>query len=62
MVKFVAYEWFVEHIYNNYLTNEKHTYSKMTQLTVTFASGYMAGILCAIASHPADTILSLMYS
>jgi solute carrier family 25 phosphate transporter 3 len=34
----------------------------MTQLSVTFVSGYMAGILCAIASHPADTILSLMYS
>jgi solute carrier family 25 phosphate transporter 3 len=25
---------------------------------VTFASGYLAGIFCAIISHPADTIVS----
>jgi hypothetical protein len=25
---------------------------------VTFASGYLAGIFCAIVSHPADTIVS----
>jgi len=25
---------------------------------VTFASGYLAGIFCAIVSHPADTMVS----
>lgn len=25
---------------------------------MTFASGYLAGIFCAIISHPADTIVS----
>jgi len=29
---------------------------------VTFASGYLAGIFCAIVSHPADTIVSKLYS
>jgi len=27
-------------------------------LSVTFASGYLAGIFCAIVSHPADTMVS----
>ncbi|KAJ3145310.1 hypothetical protein HDU89_007167 [Geranomyces variabilis] len=31
-----------------------------TQLGVTFASGYLAGVVCAVVSHPADSIVSLM--
>jgi solute carrier family 25 phosphate transporter 3 len=27
-------------------------------LSVTFASGYLAGIFCAVVSHPADTMVS----
>lgn len=27
-------------------------------MTVTFLSGYWAGIFCAVVSHPADTIVS----
>lgn len=27
-------------------------------MTVTFASGYIAGIFCAVVSHPADTMVS----
>jgi len=27
-------------------------------LSITFASGYLAGIFCAIVSHPADTMVS----
>lgn len=29
---------------------------------MTFASGYLAGIFCAIVSHPADTIVSKLNS
>ena len=29
---------------------------------MTFASGYLAGIFCAIVSHPADTLVSKLYS
>lgn len=61
-VKFVAFEWFVEYFYDNIFTNEKSSYSKLTQLSITFASGYLAGIFCAIASHPADTMVSKLYS
>lgn len=40
----------------------KDTYSKPVQLSITFASGYLAGIFCAIVSHPADTMVSKLYS
>ncbi|RLN98485.1 hypothetical protein BBJ28_00006539 [Nothophytophthora sp. Chile5] len=36
------------------------SYPKSTQLSITFASGYLAGIICAIVSHPADSVVSLM--
>jgi len=58
VVKFVAFENTVKYVYRNILTKEKNTYSKATQLCVTFLSGYWAGIFCAIVSHPADTIVS----
>ena len=32
--------------------------SKGEQLVVTFVAGYIAGVFCAIVSHPADTIVS----
>jgi len=58
IVKFVAFEWFVQFFYDNIFTKGKQNYGKGTQLGITFASGYLAGIFCAIISHPADTILS----
>ena len=58
VVKFVAFENTVKYVYRNILTREKNTYSKATQLTVTFISGYWAGIFCALVSHPADTMVS----
>jgi solute carrier family 25 phosphate transporter 3 len=62
IVKFVAFEWFVQMFYDNVFTKGKENYSKPTQLGVTFASGYLAGIFCAIVSHPADTMVSKLYS
>jgi len=58
VVKFVAFERVVEAFYKNIFTEPKASYSKGTQLGVTFASGYVAGVFCAIISHPADTIVS----
>ena len=62
IVKFVAFERFVQFFYDNVFTKGKDNYSKGTQLSVTFASGYLAGIFCAIISHPADTMVSKLYS
>jgi len=58
IVKFVAFENTVKFVYRNILTREKNTYSKPTQLMVTFLSGYWSGIFCAVVSHPADTMVS----
>ena len=58
VVKFVAFEYIVEKVYANILTKPKTEYGKATQLMVTFGSGYLAGIFCAIVSHPADTMVS----
>jgi len=60
MAKFSFYEKIVELFYSHYFTAPKESYSKTTQLGITFASGYIAGIVCAVVSHPADTIVSLM--
>lgn len=60
VVKFVAFEKIVQWFYANVWTKPKSEYSKGTQLMVTFISGYTAGIFCAIVSHPADTMVSIM--
>ena len=60
IVKFVAFEKFVQLFYSKVFTKPKAEYGKGTQLGVTFASGYSAGVFCAIVSHPADTMVSVM--
>ncbi|KXS12205.1 mitochondrial carrier protein [Gonapodya prolifera JEL478] len=60
VAKFVFFEQSVSLFYTHLLTNPKETYSKLTQLGVTFASGYIAGVACAVVSHPADSIVSLL--
>ena len=58
MVKFGAFENTVKFCYRNIWKKPKNEYSKATQLSITFLSGYFAGIFCAIVSHPADTMVS----
>jgi len=58
IVKFVFFEKAVEFFYKYVWTQPKASYSKTTQLGITFLSGYTAGVLCAIVSHPADTMVS----
>lgn len=60
MAKFYFFERIVSVFYTHVFPEPKDTYSKTTQLGVTFASGYLAGVVCAIVSHPADTLVSLM--
>jgi solute carrier family 25 phosphate transporter 3 len=57
MMKFASFERIVEAIYNR-LPGQKSDYGKGAQTMVAFAGGYMAGILCAIVSHPADVMVS----
>lgn len=60
IAKFFFFEKIVESFYTHVFTKPKETYSKPTQLSITFASGYLAGIVCAIVSHPADSLVSLL--
>jgi solute carrier family 25 phosphate transporter 3 len=59
MAKFFFFEKIVQLFYTHVFTEPKDSYSKTTQLGVTFASGYSAGVVCAIVSHPADSLVSL---
>lgn len=60
MAKFFFFEKIVQLFYTHVFTKPKENYSKTTQLGVTFASGYLAGVVCAIVSHPADSLVSLL--
>ena len=58
MAKFFFFEYIVSLFYSHVFTAPKDTYGKGTQLGVTFASGYIAGVVCAVVSHPADSLVS----
>ena len=60
MAKFFFFEYIVNLFYKHVFTALKETYRKTTQLGVTFTAGYLAGVLCAVVSHPADSIVSLV--
>ncbi|KAJ5624214.1 mitochondrial carrier [Penicillium lagena] len=57
MMKFASFETIVEAIYAN-LPGHKSDYNKGAQTAVAFTGGYLAGILCAVVSHPADVMVS----
>ena len=56
-MKFASFETVVEMIYHR-LPGKKSDYGKGAQTAVSFTGGYIAGILCAIVSHPADVMVS----
>lgn len=60
MMKFASFETIVEQLYKHVIPTSKEQCSKSTQLGVSFAGGYLAGILCAIVSHPADNLVSFL--
>lgn len=58
MMKFACFERTVEALYKYVVPKPRSDCSKSEQLVVTFAAGYIAGVFCAIVSHPADTVVS----
>jgi len=60
MMKFACFERTVEALYKYAVPKPRADCSKAEQLVVTFTAGYIAGVFCAIVSHPADTIVSYM--
>eukprot|EP00898_Chlorokybus_atmophyticus_P000439 jgi/Chlat1/1396/Chrsp12S01973 len=58
MMKFACFEKTVEALYQYVVPIPKAECSKPTQLGVSFAAGYIAGVFCAVVSHPADNMVS----
>jgi len=58
MMKFACFERTVELLYKHVVPKPRAECSKGEQLIVTFVAGYIAGVFCAIVSHPADTVVS----
>lgn len=57
MTKFATFEETVNRIYKS-LGKEKENCSGLQQTGISFAGGYIAGIFCAVVSHPADVMVS----
>lgn len=58
MMKFACFERTVELLYRYVVPKPRSECSKPEQLLVTFIAGYIAGVFCAIVSHPADSVVS----
>lgn len=58
MMKFACFERTVEALYKYVVPKPRESCTKPEQLVVTFVAGYIAGVFCAIVSHPADTVVS----
>ncbi|KAK7791720.1 hypothetical protein R5R35_009369 [Gryllus longicercus] len=58
MMKFACFERTIELLYKYVVPKPRNECTKGEQLVVTFAAGYIAGVFCAIVSHPADTVVS----
>lgn len=61
MVKFALFEKTVEQIYK-YMGKPVSSYTPLQQTGVSFLGGYIAGIFCAVVSHPADVMVSKVNS
>ena len=61
MVKFSTFETTVAQIYG-YLGKPKESFGTLQQTGVSFLGGYIAGIACAVVSHPADVMVSKLNS
>lgn len=61
MCKFATFETTVNAIYAT-LGKPKSSYNGLQQTGVSFAGGYIAGVACAVISHPADVMVSKLNS
>ncbi|KAF5748666.1 mitochondrial phosphate carrier protein 3 mitochondrial [Tripterygium wilfordii] len=60
MMKFASFETIVELMYKHVIPAPKDQCSKPLQLGISFAGGYVYGVLSAIVSHPADNLVSFL--
>eukprot|EP00271_Cylindrocystis_brebissonii_P007180 TRINITY_DN2040_c0_g1_i1.p1 TRINITY_DN2040_c0_g1~~TRINITY_DN2040_c0_g1_i1.p1 ORF type:complete len:370 (+),score=48.11 TRINITY_DN2040_c0_g1_i1:208-1317(+) len=60
MMKFACFEKTVEALYKHVVPYPKDECTKPLQLGVSFLAGYIAGVFCAVVSHPADNLVSYL--
>ena len=60
IANFYVFENVVDAVYTHALQGSRDDYGLQLQLGVTLFSGYVAGFVSAVVSHPADTLVSLM--
>lgn len=60
MMKFACFERTVEALYKYVVPKPQSQCTKAEQLAVTFVAGYIAGVFCAVVSHPADSVVSVL--
>lgn len=60
MMKFACFERTVEALYKYVVPKPQSQCTKAEQLGVTFLAGYIAGVFCAVMSHPADSVVSVL--
>jgi len=60
MMKFACFERTVEALYKYVVPKPRSDCTKSEQLLVTFTAGYIAGVFCAVVSHPADSVVSVL--
>ena len=58
MMKFTSFERTVEILHKYVVKKAAKDCTKTERLLITFAAGYIAGVFCAVVSHPADVIVS----
>lgn len=58
IMKFVVFEKTVAIIFENILQRKREEFSKSFNLSMTFLAGYIAGVVCAVVSHPADSLFT----
>lgn len=60
MMKFACFENVVQALYKYVIPKPKDKCTKPEQIGVSFLAGYIAGVFCAVVSHPADNLVSKM--
>ena len=58
IMKFVVFEKVVAIIFEDILKKKREEFSKSFNLLMTFLAGYIAGVVCAFVSHPADSLFT----
>ena len=58
IMKFVVFEKAIAVIFEDIIGKKRDEFGKGFNLMMTFLAGYIAGVVCAVVSHPADSLFT----